>query len=155
MKLLRYFVTDDGSLPGLEVRYSNPNQVSKAFEFLFANNARNVTAGGGYLWIKSSQKEKPFTGAGDAALVVCESAEPFHVVLAGITIANYPLPDLGVLVLPSSLNIDYRMGSAWGASGVNALLILLKELCGLGGTLVAPWWGAEGEHEFTEALRRA
>lgn len=42
--------------------------------------------------------------------------------------------------MPSSLNIDYRMGSAWGASEVNALLILLKELCGLGGTLVAPWW---------------
>lgn len=39
-------------------------------------------------------KEKPFTGAGDAALVVCESAEPFHVVLAGITIANCTLPDL-------------------------------------------------------------
>ncbi|MHC3750865.1 hypothetical protein ACYKDZ_18505 [Stutzerimonas stutzeri] len=117
MKLLRYFVTDDGSLPQLEVRYSNPNKVSKAFEFLFANNARDVTAGGG--------------------------------------IANCTLPDLGVLVMPSSLNIDYRMGSAWGASEVNALPILLKELCGLGGTLVAPWWGAEGEHEFTEALRRA
>jgi len=139
----------------LEVRYSNPNKLSIAFEFLFANNARNVTAGGGYLWIKSLQKEKPFTGGGDATLVFCESADPFHVVLAAITIANYTLPDLGVLVMPSSLKVDYRMGSAWGASEVNALLILLKELCGLGGTLVAPWWGAEDEHEFTAALRRA
>ncbi|WP_422909248.1 hypothetical protein ACOCLD_11510 [Pseudomonas sp. MAC6] len=155
MKLLRYFDTDDGSLPELEVRYSDPDKVSKAFEFLFANNARSVTASGGYLWIKASQKEKPFTGSGDASLVVCESAEPFHVVLAGITIANCTLPDLGVLVMPSSLTIDYRMGSAWGTSEINALLILLKKLCGLGGTLVAPWWGAECEHEFAEALRRA
>ena len=155
MKMLRYFDTDDGSLPELEVRYSNPDKVSIAFEFLFASNGRNVTAGGGYLWIKSSQKEKPFTGSGDAALVICESAEPFHVVLAGITIANCTLPDLGVLVTPSSLTIDYRMGSAWGVPEIDALLMLLKELCGLGGTLVAPWWGAEGEDEFTEALRRA
>lgn len=135
MKLLRYFDTDDGSLPEVEVRYSNPDKVSQAFEFLFASNARNVTAGGGYLWIKASQKEKPFTGSDDASLVVCESAEPFHVVLADITIANGMLPDLGVLVMPSSLTIDYRMGSVWGTSEVNALLILLKELCGLGGTL--------------------
>ena len=155
MKLLRYFDTDDGSLPELEVRYSNPDKVSIAFELLFASNARNVTVDGGYLWIKSSQKEKPFTGSGDAALDICEAAEPFHVVLAGITIANCTLPDLGVLVMPSSLTIDYRMGCAWGVSEINALLMLFKELCGLGGTLVAPWWGAEGEHEFTEALRRA
>ncbi|MGE8502900.1 MAG: hypothetical protein ACN6P1_11795 [Pseudomonas sp.] len=155
MKLLRYFDTDDGSLPELEVRYSSPDKVSTAFEFLFANNARNVTASGGYLWINSSQKEKLFTGSCDAALVICESAEPFHVVLAGITIANCTLPDLGVLVMPSSLTIDYRMGCAWGESEINALLMLLKGLCALGGTLFAPWWGAEGEHEFTEALRRA
>jgi hypothetical protein len=155
MKLFRYFDTDDGSLPEVEVRYSNSDKVLQAFEFLFASNARNVTAGGGYLWIKASQKEKPFTGSGDASLVACESAEPFHVVLADITIDNCKLPDLGVLVMLSSLTIDYRMGSAWGQPEISALLMLLKELCSLGGTLVAPWWGAEGEHEFAEALRRA
>lgn len=155
MKLLRYFDTDDGSLPEVEISYSNPEKVSEAVEFLFASNAKDVTPGGGYLWIKASLKEKPFTGSGDAALVVCEAAEPFHLVLTGITIANCKLPDLGILVTSSSLTIDYRMGSTWSTAKVNALLILLKKLCGLGGRLTAPWWGTDGEHEFTEALRRA
>ena len=155
MKLLRYFDTDDGSLPEIEVVFSSPEKVSQAFELLLESNARNVTAGGGYLWVKASQEEKPFTGSGDAALVISETAEPFHVVLAGIISANYTLPDLGVLVTPAGLTIDYRMGVAWREAEVKALLVLLKNLCALGGTLSNPWWGIDGERAFTEALRLA
>jgi hypothetical protein len=146
MKLLRYFETNDGALPEIEVIFSNPEKVSLAFELLLASDARNVTAGGGYLWLKTEQKEKPFMGSGDAALVTADIAEPFHVVLAGITSEGCTLTDLGV-------TIDYRMGSPWREAEVVALLVLLKKLCEFGGTLSVPWWGTDGEQVFTEALR--
>ena len=153
MKLLRYFETNDGSLPEIEVIFSNPEKVSLAFELLLASDARNVTSGGGYLWLKTEQKEKPFMGSCDAALVIADIAEPFHVVLAGITSEGCTLPDLGVLVTQSCLTIDYRMGRSWREAEVRSLLVLLKKLCEFGGTLSVPWWGTDGEQVFTEALR--
>jgi len=154
MKLLRYFGVNDGSLPEIEINFSSPEKVSQAFDFLLASNAQDVTACGGHLWIKATQKDKPFTGSGDAALVIADIADPFHVVLAGIISDGCKLPDIGVLVTQSGLTIDYRMGSTWGETEVKALLILLKKTCEFGGTLSVPWWGADGEQVFMEALCR-
>ena len=153
MKPYRYFETNDGSLPELEVSFSCRHKVCLAFEFLLASNARNVTGGGGHLWDKSTQKERPFTGNGDAALVVTDLAEPFHVVLADIISEGCTLPDLGILVTQSGLTIDYRMGPSWRETEIKALLMLLKKLCEFGGTLSVPWWGTDAEQPFIEALR--
>ncbi|AYN96956.1 hypothetical protein EAW52_25010 [Pseudomonas sp. LTJR-52] len=153
MKLLRYFETNDGSLPEIELIFSNPEKVSQAFELLLASDARDVTAGGGSLWLKAHQKQKPFMGSGDAALVIADIAEPFHVVLAGITSDGCTLPDLGVLVTQSCLTIDYRMGHSWREAEVRSFLVVLKKLCEFGGTLSVPWWGTDGEQVFMEAIR--
>ena len=152
MNLSRYFETDDGSLPEIEVTFSDLSQVSAAFGHLFACGARNVTPGGSQLWIRAAQAERPFAGPDDAALVSFGTADPFHVVLGSVTGAGSPIPDLGVFVFTNSLTLDYRMGPGWGACEIQSFLSLLLELQTLGGVVSAPWWGAEGGRDFQAAL---
>ena len=153
MELLQYFDTDDGSLPEIEVTFADPSQVVQAFEYLFACGARNVTVGGGYLWQIASQTEVRFSGPGAAALVIAGTAEPFHIVLAGVSCAGHSIPDLGVFVDPDSLVLDYRMGPAWGEPEIQSLLALFRQFSTLGGAVSVPWWGADGESAFLNALR--
>ncbi|UHQ56258.1 hypothetical protein [Microbulbifer sp. YPW16] len=155
MDLSEYFVTDDGSLPEVQVSFSVPSLVPVAFKHLYDRGARNVTANGGDLWIKTSKIEKPFLGHEDAALVASGDAEAFHVVLAGIAGSSTPIPDLGVFVYKDGLDFDYRMGAAWGKSEIQSFLTLLGQLCELGGQVSVPWWGADGEQDFLDALSRA
>ncbi|MEG3998101.1 hypothetical protein [Microcoleus sp. SVA1B1] len=152
MNLSEYFETDDGSLPEIEVAFADPSLVSLAFKHLYDRGARNATANGGYIWINSSQSERPFSGPEDALLVASGAAEAFHVVLSGITEADHPIPDLGVFVFTDSLALDYRMGSSWGQSEIQSLLALLRQLRELGGQISVPWWGAQGERDFYAAL---
>jgi len=152
MGLLQYFDTDDGSLPEITVTFAEPSQVTQAFDHLFACGARNVSVGGGSLWLTASRSEQPFSGASDASLVISGAAESFHVVLAGVTGSGYSIPDLGVFVDPDSLTLDYRMGSPWGEPEIQSLLALLRQLKDLGGVVAVPWWGADGERAFLCAL---
>jgi hypothetical protein len=152
MGQLQYFDTDDGSLPEITVTFADPSRVTQAFEHLFSSGARNVSVGGGSLWLTASQSERPFTGASDAALVISGAAESFHVVLAGVTCSGCSIPDLGVFVDPDSLTLDYRMGSPWGEREIQSLLALLRQLRALGGVVTVPWWGADGELAFLGAL---
>lgn len=152
MDLSEYFVTDDGSLPEVQVCFSDPSLVPVAFKHLYDRGARNVTVNGGYLWIKSSDSEKPFSGYEDASLVASGAAEAFHVVLGGITGSSFPIPDLGVFISTHSLDLDYRMGPAWGQSEIQSFLALLAQLRELGGQISIPWWGADGEQDFLAAL---
>lgn len=145
MDLSEYFVTDDGSLPEVQVGFSDHSLVPVAFKHLYDKGARNVTINGGYLWLKSTDTEKPFSGYEDALLVASGAAEPFHVVLAGISGSSTPIPDLGVFVFSDSLDFDYRMGPAWGQSEIQSFLALLSQLRDLGGQISVPWWGAAGE----------
>ncbi|MFO7529999.1 MAG: hypothetical protein R6W86_14545 [Marinobacter sp.] len=154
MDLSRYFVTDDGSLPEVRVSFSDPSVVPVAFKHLYDRGARNVTVNGGYLWIKASEVEKPFLGYEDAVLVASGDAEAFHVVLANIAGSSTPIPDLGVFVYEDSLDFDYRMGSPWGKDEIQSFIALLVQLCELGGQVSVPWWGAEGEQDFLDALGR-
>jgi hypothetical protein len=152
MGLFRYFDTDDGSLPEITLTFADPSQVTRAFEHLFACGARNVSVGGGSLWLTASQSETPFSGASDAALVISGAADSFHVVLAGVICSGSSIPDLGVFVDTDSLTLDYRMGSSWGEPEVQSLLTLLRQLRDFGGVVTVPWWGADGERAFLGAL---
>ena len=152
MNLSRYFESDDGSLPEIEVTFSDPSQVPGAFAHFFARGARDVTRGGSHLWIRAAQAERPFAGPGDAALVSSGEADPFHVVLGSITGTGSPIPDLGVSVFTDSLTLDYRMGPGWGVDEIQSLLSLLLQLQTLGGVVSVPWWGADGERDFQAAL---
>ena len=152
MGLLQYFDTDDGSLPEITVTFADPSQVIRAFEHLFACGARNVSVGGGNLWLTASQSEKSFSGASDAALVISGAADSFHVVLAGVDCSGCSIPDLGVFVDPDSLTLDYRMGSVWREPEIHSLLELLRQFRTLGGVVSVPWWGVRGEQAFMAAL---
>lgn len=152
MTLSRYFETDDGSLPEIEVAYSESSQVSAAFNHFFACGARNVTRGGGSLWIRASQSERPFAGPDDATLVTTGAADPFHLVLGSVNGAATPIPDLGVFVFTDNLTLDYRMGPSWGAREIQSFLLLLQQLQALGGVVSVPWWGADGERDFQAVL---
>ena len=107
MNLLSYFGPDDGSLPEIEVTFSDSSRMPLAFQHLYDRGAQNVTANGGYLWLKESQTEAPFSGPESACLVVSGEAEAFHIVLGGIAGSDQTIPDLGVFVFPDTLAFDY------------------------------------------------
>ncbi|MBD9437648.1 hypothetical protein IB223_16245 [Pseudoxanthomonas sp. PXM03] len=155
MDLSRYFENDDGSLPEIEIEFSSAESLQRAFTYLFDLGAENIAANGSYLWLRKELSELPFSGPKDAALVSDGRADSFHVVLASIRIGNHQLPALGVLVDPTSLVIDYRMGPDWSRSEIGALIVLLKSLIALGGTVsVARWWGSDGQDDFSRYLGR-
>ncbi len=152
MNLLQYFNTDDGSLAEIEIAFPEPEMITQAFEFLFSCGARNVTKGGGSVWLTDPLTEQPFSGAGDASLVVAGVASPFHVVLSDVSCAGRPLPELGVFVDSHGLVIDYRMGAEWGELEIESLLELLRKFGAMGGVVSVPWWGVSGEQEFLSSL---
>jgi hypothetical protein len=152
MDLSRYFGTNDGSLPEVDVAFSDPALVPIAFEHLFDRGARDASAHGGSLWIRASKAEKRFSGPEDALLVISGTAESFHVVLSGITGSDCPIPDVGVCVFDEGLKFDYRMGSEWGQPQIQSFLTLLHQLRMLGGVVSIPWWGSDGERDFLAAL---
>jgi hypothetical protein len=153
MKLARYFVTDDGSLPEVEVSFNTHAQAETAFQYLCERGSVSVAFGPNNVWSKSSHSERPYAGPGDAALVDSGEIDPFHVVLRNVCCgSDVTIPDLGVFVFPDSLTIDYRMGADWGEPQIDSLLKLLSQLRQLGGTVSVPWWGVEGERDFLNAL---
>ena len=155
MKLLDYFETDDGSLPEIEVRFSEPSHIVKAFARLFTLGANNHSANGPTLWLKASHSAVAFTGPEDAALVTSGDADSLHILLNGITCAGCRLPDLGIFVGLNELILDYRMGPAWGHPQVDGLIALLRDMQALGGEVsVREWWGDEGQRVFEDALAR-
>ncbi|MCW2293240.1 hypothetical protein M2262_003290 [Pseudomonas sp. BIGb0408] len=154
MVLTKYFSTNDGSLPEIEANYPTTTLAAKAFELLYECGAQNATIDGGYLWMRATQSEKPFSGAADALLVASEQADPFHVVLGGIRVTGQEIPDLGVWVSAEGLVLDYRMGPEWGQAEIESFLELLRQLRDLGGVISATWWGEDGERDFLAALRR-
>ncbi|WP_355603738.1 hypothetical protein RZV17_12185 [Xanthomonas cannabis] len=135
--------------------FSDLSAVPVAFQHLYDRGARNMTVNGGYVWVKESQSEKPFSGPDDAVLVASAAVEAFHVVLGGIAGTDCPIPDLGMFAFTDRLALDYRMGSGWGPREIQSLLELLRQLRGLGGKVSVPWWGSDGERDFLSALSGA
>lgn len=153
MKLLDYFETDDGSPPEIEVRFSEPSHIVKAFTNLFTLGGSNHSASGAMLWLRASKLGVPFTGPEDAALVVSGDADSLQILLKGITCAGCRLPDLGVFVGVDELILDYRMGPKWGQPQIDGLIALLRELQTLGGEVsVRQWWGEGGQQVLGAAL---
>ena len=75
MSLLRYFDTDDGSLPEILVAFADPTQVTRAFAHLFSCGARDVSVGGARLWLTASQSEHPFRADEDQTQLTGIQAE--------------------------------------------------------------------------------
>jgi hypothetical protein len=153
MDLSRYFESDDGSLPEIDVDFKNQESLHQAFAYFFELGAENNAKNGSYLWLRKELREVPFTGPGDAELVTAGLAGSFHVVLDSIRTDNHILPTLGILVDPASFVIDYRMGTHWSRANIGALLNLLKSQSRFGGSVsVARWWGATAQEDFCHYL---
>lgn len=135
--------------------FADPLNVKKAFDFLFACGARDVSVGGARLWLRASQSEKAFAGAGDFELVTSNVAEPFHVLLGDIAYDGHSIPDLGVFVDLTGFTLDYRMGPTWDAPRIGSLFGLLRQLKEFGGQITVPWWEADGERAFLGELNGA
>jgi len=147
--LADYFSQDDGTLPEIGLHFAVSADMPSAFTRLFTLGAR---VDRGCLWDKTSGREIPFTGPQDASRVSDGVVEPFHVLAQGIDIDGQHLPDLGVMVCEHVLTLDYRMGPDWDAPRIDALLSLLRQLQQQGGQVRIPWWQADGEQEFLQAL---
>jgi hypothetical protein len=152
MTLKKYFETDDGSLPEVEIAFDDQSNLEAAFRHLYDCGGFDVSRGPGQVWSKGSQSERSYAGPADAALVASDELDPFHVVLRGIRGTEHAIPDLGVFVFSSGITIDYRMGAEWGSHEIESFLHLLRRLVKLGGSVAVPWWGLEGESDFAIAL---
>ncbi|MBL8258848.1 MAG: hypothetical protein JNM60_03425 [Candidatus Competibacteraceae bacterium] len=150
---MRYFETDDGSLPEIEISFTAPEAIVSALRILFQLGARDVTSSGSRLWLRADDKEVPVTGPNDALLVANGKADSYHFVVDSINKQGAAIPALGVFVDPDALVLDYRMGPEWGASQIEALLSLLKDFKDLGGSVnVLRWWGESGQIELESEL---
>ena len=152
MGIAKYFKSDDGSLPEIELSFDAPGLMIVAFQHLYDRGAINVSEAESMVWSIASQSERPYAGPADATLVASGEIEPFHVVLRGVLGSDFPIPDLGIFVSTDSLTLDYRMGPDWGQAEIGSLIELLRQLSTLGGSVSVPWWGTAGEQDFRSAL---
>jgi hypothetical protein len=121
------FADDDGSLSEIELTHMDPAAIPGVFATLW-RRGHDATAGGASYCDRRDGQDKPIASAEDAAnaaVLVCnQEAESVHVVIGGLGSAEYRVPDLGVLVHPEGLVLDYRMGPAWGLQQLAALFEL-------------------------------
>ena len=152
MNLPEYFIEDDGSLPEIRIAFSEPDQLVHALALLLSRGGRNVAVGGGVFCIDPTEPTQSFNGIADAARVANGTAHYLQIVLAGVRGTDQLIPDLGVYIEPNRMDLDYKMGPHWGCSEIDSFLELLRQLVALGGIISIPWWGAKGEHDFSQAL---
>ncbi len=132
------FDTDDGSLPGVEVRGLSPAGVSAVYAMLRWRS--RVTGAPPEFWSRTRDESVPVDAVPDAAgLVAAGEAEAFHHLIEGVVAGGVELPALGVFVWPAVVELDYRMGREWGAAQVSGFLELLHDCCALDpAAVVAP-----------------
>ena len=147
------FTEDDGSLPGIGINNLSPAGVSAIYRML---RARSLVVGdSNVFWSLVEAMDKPVDSVPDPAIqVATRQAEAFHVLLASITVRGVVLPDIGVFIWPDAVELDYRMGPAWGMAQVVGFFELLKECCALDPAAVVEPEPGEGVPE-PEQFRRA
>lgn len=153
MPIADYFTKDDGSLPEIEVIFPTSETVEAGLQLLLSKGGHDIAVGGTLVWPAGDGTGHPFRGAEDARSVADGAVLGFHLLLAGIQEAGVVIPDLGVLVSPNALCLDYRMGRQWGDEEVAALLAILRQFSSIGGYIsVAGWWGLEADTLFATEI---
>lgn len=121
------FDTDDGSLPELRLTGLAGDESARIFARLRAIASR-INQGATFRDLRADADTSVDSVPNAAALVVAGDAEAFHLVLQDPSVDGTALPPLGVFVFADEIALDYRMGAAWGAREVIALVALLCEL---------------------------
>jgi len=150
--LRQYFESDDGSLPEVELTFSDVDTSVAAFRLLFLLSRFDPATGRATVWSIQDNADVAFPGERAASLVVAGIIDSFQVLLPALAVGVDPIPDLGVFFNPGRIVIDYRMGSDWTPQAIQDFMRLLSRCIALGGVLSVPWWGAKGETEFLSVL---
>jgi hypothetical protein len=123
----RCFVEDDGSLPGIELKFGNPDEVPRVYEFLVSRST--ITTPNATYWDEQKQCDVRIDTVPHPAMLVARGfASHFHHCVAGLSIDGTVLPELGVFVFKDSIEIDYRMGPEWTRNCILAFLELIHRL---------------------------
>jgi hypothetical protein len=123
------FDTDDGSLPYIWVTGLSREGVAAAHRLI---RSRSRTNRNSVFWHVGLDREERLDAWPDAALLVADSqAAPFYFLACGMAFGGVVLPDLGVIVFPGDIRLDYRMGPEWCERRVLALFELLRRLVAL------------------------
>src|SRR5437764_9976645 len=110
-KLRALFDTDDGSLPAVRLTELTAEGVAAVYAFL---RARASVQPDLVFWHRALDREERLDAwPNPARLVATDEADPFHFLATGIAVGAITLPDLGVLVFPDAVALDYRMGPEW------------------------------------------
>lgn len=148
------FDSDDGSLPEIRVDFADRAATVAGYGLLRERTARVVSERPSF-WTKPGAVECAIDSVPNAAaLVVAGRASPFHIVLGGLESGGHTIPDLGVLVDPDRLALDYRMGHDWGPGELCALFDLLGALATLDPKASLSHDDPEGAARFQDAWRR-
>jgi hypothetical protein len=122
------FDTDDGSLPEIELNCLSGVQVQSIYLFL-RSRGKDTTRDGAKFWDNDLKQKRPVDSIANAAtLVTTNRADPFHVVISGLTFNGVTVPDIGVFVFQESISLDYRMGVEWEPAKLSAYFECLFEV---------------------------
>ncbi len=134
------FETDDGSLPSIEINCLSTGDVEAIYSSL--RERSRLWNNDAVFWDVKRKCEVPVDSVENAASLVAQKiAEPFHICLTELTVKDVTLPDLGVFILPDSIELDYRMGAEWSRDRVAALFLLLCQLANMAlSAAIEPSW---------------
>jgi hypothetical protein len=150
---------NDGSLPGIELKFGDPREIPTAYKFLISSSTQTNPVAS--FWDTTRQCDVLVDSVPDAATLVIEGrADPFHYCLGGIRVAGFELPDLGIFVFPDGIELDWRMGPEWTEANILAFFELLHLLSEIAPSIEFADAGVEGLPEpekffsFREAYER-
>ena len=125
-RLRNYFDADDGSLPEVFIEKLSSQEVCNVYRWIRSQCDVYCAGGDPTLWDRVEQRDVPIKSIDSPAeLVVAERAEPFRHGLTNLRISGVDLPHLTIAICPNTITFDYRMGSEWGATQLNAFFDLL------------------------------
>lgn len=123
------FLHDDGSLPGIELRFGHVREIPGVYEFLLARS--RITTPEASFWDEVAEREVRLDSVPNAASFVVNGTTDCFRLCVKTQVAGVDLPELGLFVFRENLELDGRMGPEWTEDKVLAffeLLHLLKEL---------------------------
>jgi hypothetical protein len=120
------FEADDGSLPDVFIEELTSDQIRAVYQWIRSRCDPYCDEGTPVFWDRREKRNVPIDSVDDpSALVVAGRAEPFRQGLSRFAIAGVELPPLTIAVWPDRIDLDYRMGSDWGAAQLSAFFELL------------------------------
>ena len=122
------FEEDDGSLPEIVLGGLRRSDPQILFEFL-RDRAGPDALDDQTLWDEELDADVPLVERPNAAeLVATGRLQSFHAVFRGLRDDDTEIPPIGAFFLSDEVCLDYRMGEAWDARVLAALMRLVTQM---------------------------